>query len=397
MTDAPLAGLRVLDAGDFLAAPFCAMLLADWGADVIKAEPLRGDTSRSVGELICEPDISAIFVSGNRGKRSVALDLRGDAGRELMIRLATECDVVIHNRTAVQAAELGLDYASLQQRRPDIIVGSVTAFGDHGPYAGRGALDPIAQAMAGMMSVTGPVQGPPTRCGVTVVDFGAGLTLAGGVLSALWARERTGHGRAVTTSLLEVGLTFSSSLFPLSSALGGPPPRLGNRSHPLLADQFATKDGFVLLAVWDERRWGVLCEILDIPELTADASLGSNAARLDAYYRVQPVIAEAVSRWSSADLVSTLVGRGIICAQTYDIDQVRADPHVAEIGALYEETRLGGAAFTMVNGPLRANGRPRRAELAPPGLGEHTDEVLGELLSMDAAKRQALRSAGTIR
>ena len=170
-SELPLAGMRVLDAGDFLAAPVCAMTLADWGAEVVKVESLAGDPSRYVGTKITD-DVSAIFVSGNRGKRSIALDLTSERGRELLRALALRCDIVVHNRTERQAAAIGLDYASLSDAKPAIIVGSVTAFGERGPYARRGGLDLIGQAMSGMMSVTGAAGGAPMRAGVTLVDFG---------------------------------------------------------------------------------------------------------------------------------------------------------------------------------------------------------------------------------
>lgn len=396
MTDLPLSGLKVLDIGDFIAAPYAAMLLADWGADVIKVEPLDGDTARSVGELVAEPDVSAIFVSANRGKRSVSLELRSKEGRDILQRLACSSDVVVHNRTPAQASKLGIDFASLSARCPEIVVGSITAFGEDGPYAGRGALDLIPQAMSGLMSVTGPVEGPPTRCGVTVVDFGAGLTLASGILAALWACERTGRGRAVATSLLDVALTFTSSLFPLSSALGQVPPRLNNRSHPLLADQFATADGFIVLAVWDERRWSTLCEILGLDALARNPSLDSNLARLERYDEVQPALAQAIAPWRAAELTEALVAAGIICAQTYDIDQVRTDPHVKAVGALYEESRFG-TSFTMVRSPLQVDGHSPRSSIAPPRLGADTDEILRKTLGYDDAGLRALRDGGTIR
>jgi crotonobetainyl-CoA:carnitine CoA-transferase CaiB-like acyl-CoA transferase len=390
----PLQGLRVLDAGDFLAAPFCAMLLADWGADVVKVEPLGGDTARQVGEALAD-GVSPVFVSGNRGKRSVSIDLSCEQGRALLADLAAGCDVVVHNRTAAQAARVGLDRPSLARRRSDAIVGSVTAFGDSGPYAGRPALDPIAQAMSGMMSVTGPADGPPMRAGVTVVDFGAGLVLAVGVLAALWARDHTGEGRAVSTSLMEVGLLYSSTLFPLASALGGSIPRLENRAHPLLADQFAAADGFVMLAVWDERRWQALCELLGLPQLAADPRLDSNRARLELYESFRPALQDAIGRWQAAELIAALAAHGIVCGQTLDVAQVAADAHVRETGALYSEARLG-TPFTMVASALHDDGRARRHPLPPPRLGEHTAEVLAEWLDLSPERVSELAAGGVV-
>ena len=393
---APLAGLTVLDAGDFLAAPFCAMLLADAGADVLKVESLTGDTLRWIGEQVASPGISAMFVGANRGKCSVSLDLASAAGRELLRRLATTCDVVIHNRPARAAASLGLGYDELAADQPGIVVGSVTAFGDTGPYRERGGVDPIAQGMSGMAAVTGPAAGPPMRSGVTVVDFGAGMMLAYGVMTALFARARTGRGSAVTTSLLETAMTFSSALYPLSDALGGaPPPRHENRSHAMLADQFAASDGFVVIAVWDERRWQALCDVLGLAELAADPDLQTNMARLARYEQVRPALQSAIAQRTVADLVERLVALKIPCTPTYDASQVKDDRHVLETAALYTESRLG-PAFHMVAGVLRAGGRRQMGEAPPPRLGEHTASVLADRLGLTEDEIEDLAAAGTI-
>jgi crotonobetainyl-CoA:carnitine CoA-transferase CaiB-like acyl-CoA transferase len=390
----PLAGLRVLDAGDFLAAPVCAMVLADWGAEVVKVEPLHGDPSRYMGTLAAE-DVSAIFVGGNRGKRSVALDLASPRGRALLRELALGSDIVVHNRGERQAAALGLDYASLSAQRPELIVGSVTAFGDDGPYAGRGGLDLVAQAMSGMMSVTGASDGPPMRGGVTLIDFGTGLALAVAVLAAWGDRLRTGAGRRVATSLLDIGVLYSSSLFPQASVTGVTPPRLENRSHPLISDQFATVDGFVVIAVWDTRRWQALCDVLELPELGHDPALSTNAQRLDQYERLRPQLQRAFARWPAAELVQRLVAVHIPCAQTYDIAQAAADAHIREVGSLYEEDRFS-YPVTLAANPLRLDGVRRQHGRRAPHLGEHTAEVLSELLGIDSAEIAQLRHEGTI-
>lgn len=394
--DAPLAGVKVLDAGDFLAAPFCAMTLGDWGAEVIKVESLAGDTARRLGEMVSEPDVSAIFVSGNRGKRSLALDIRANEGIEVLRRIALSCDIVVHNRTAEQAKEFGLDHAMLAAERPDIIVGSVTAFGDTGPYAGRGALDPIAQAMSGMMAATGPVEGEPTRAAVTVVDFGAGMTLAAGVLAALHRRSRTGIGGAVTTALLDVGMLYSSSLYPHASVTGQPPPRLGNRSLPVLADQFATKDGFVVIAIWDEQRWRLLCDLLGLVELGVDPGLQSNADRLAAYDLIGPALHRATAGWTTTELVSELEVTGIACAQTLDVRQAAENPHIKQSGALYEEDRLE-SNVQMVSGVLRVDDQRATGPLPPPRLGEHSREVLSSVLGAGEDEIARLIDRGIVR
>jgi crotonobetainyl-CoA:carnitine CoA-transferase CaiB-like acyl-CoA transferase len=395
-SEPPLQGLRVLDAGDFLAAPYCAMLLGDFGADVIKVESLHGDTLRSIGEQVAPPRVSAMFVAANRGKRSISLDLGGERGRSLLRELALACDVVIHNRPAEAAEAVGIAYGQLAETRADIVVGSVTAFGDVGPYSGRGGVDPIAQAMSGMAAVTGAVGGPPMRSGVTVVDFGAGMMLAYGVMTALWRRERSGVGQWVSTSLLDVALTYSSSLYPLADALRGqPPPRLENRSHAMVADQFATTDGFVVLAVWDEKRWQSLCRLLGLSELAEDPSLTSNQARLENYQRVRPALQRAIEGWSSPELVRRLAELKIPATQTYDTTQVLADEHIQAVESIYEERRLG-PLFHMVSGALRSGGDRRMHGSPPPRVGQHTDEILKQVLGLGESDCDALARAGVV-
>jgi crotonobetainyl-CoA:carnitine CoA-transferase CaiB-like acyl-CoA transferase len=391
---APLGGLRLLDVGDFLAAPVCAMVLGDLGANVIKVEQLSGNTARSIGEPICD-GITPIFASGNRGKRSVAIDLGSERGRSLLRGLALRCDVVVHNRSEIQASALGLDYAALSNVRPELIVGSVTAFGERGPYADRRGLDLMAQAMCGMMSVTGPADGPPTRAGVSAIDFGTGLTLAVGVLAALFARERTGCGSMVRTSLLDVGLLYSSSLFALWSGRGEPPARLENRSHFVLSDQFATADGFVVVVIWDRSRWLALCKILDLPDLAADPKLASNAGRMAHQELVCRSIQRKVAAWSTADLLSELIAVGVPCAQTLNLAEASADPQVTASGVLYSEEGLG-PAITMVASPLRLGSERVSTSAAPPLLGQHTSEVLAEVLGISSGELRKLDAARVI-
>jgi crotonobetainyl-CoA:carnitine CoA-transferase CaiB-like acyl-CoA transferase len=313
----------------------------------------------------------------------------------LLRRLALQSDIVVHNRSESQAAAVGLDYDSLTRERPELIVGTVTAFGDRGPYADRGALDLVGQAMSGLMSVTGASDGPPMRAGVTVVDFGTGQALAIGVLAAWAARMRTGLGRFVTTSLLDVGLTYCSSLFPQASVTGAPPPRLENRSHPLLSDQFATADGFVVLAVWDRRRWRALCELLSLDRLADDPELATNADRLANYERVRPELQRQIALWQTNELVDRLVAVAIPCAQTYDIEQAAADPHIRDVGALYGEDRFE-IPLTMVANPLRIDGERAPLGARPPHLGEHTREVLADLLQVDDRALAVLESQHAI-
>jgi crotonobetainyl-CoA:carnitine CoA-transferase CaiB-like acyl-CoA transferase len=378
-----LSGLRVLDAGSFIAAPLAAMLLGDWGAEVVKLEPAGGDAARAVGEQAC-PGMSSTFVSCNRGKRSVALDLRAPEAPGTVRRLAATCDVVIHNLPPATARRLGLDHEALVEHRPGAVLCTVTAFGEDGPYAGRAALDPIVQAMAGMASATGEPAGAPMRCAAPVVDTAAGFAAAAASLAALHARG--GRGRHVSVALLDVALAFQGPLLALRSLLGASPPRRGNGSYAVLGDQVATADGLLAFVVWDDRRWVALCDVLGLGErLATDPRFATNDARCAHQDELRPHLRAGFARHPGRRLEARLLAAGIPCAVTQDLDAVVADEHVVASGAVYGETRLRAARLTLASGPVRVDGRRPRAARRPPYLGEHTDEVLAELLAAGPA------------
>jgi len=395
-TPRPLAGLRVLDASVFLAGPLACSLLADWGADVVKVEPLSGDPARWMGGPQLTRGITPTFAGGNRGKRALAVDYGSSEGRALVARLAAGCDAVIHNQREDVARRLGIDHASLAQEGSGAVVCTISAFGPQGTYAGRAAIDPMVQAMTGMASLTGPPGGEPMRAGPPVVDVCAGVTAAAATLAALLGRERSGQADPVMVSLFDVGLLCNAGFVALRSAEGRTPPRLGNRSHPLLADQFATADGFVVIAVWDERRWTALCTVLGLEALAADPALASNDARLERYDELRPRLEAAIAPLSAVALREALHEAGVPCAVTADLDAVAADPHVRTSGALYDEPRLGGDPVQMAAGPVQLAGHRTMAELPPPRLGEHTRTVLADWLGASPAGVDALVRSGTV-
>lgn len=370
MTDAPLAGVRVLDAASFIAGPLAAAFLGDLGADVVKLESRGGDPLRRIGGVVDE-EMSATFAFANRGKRAVALELDAEDGRDLARRLAAGSEIVIHNQAPATAERLGLDAAP--------ILVEITGFGRSGPYAGRRALDPMVQAMSGIAAITGEPAGVPRRAGAPVVDVATALTTAMTALAALRGSERSGDRCLVTVSLFEVGLLLNSSAFAMRSARGEPLERLGNASHALLTDQFAAADGLVWLAVWEERQWQALCRILNLGALARDEAFGSNEGRVANQEALRPSLAEAISSRGAEELHATLAEAGIPSAVTFSLEDVLEDPHVAETDALRSETRLPGPDLRLPAGPFRLDGaRPDPGRRAP-RLGEHTAEVLGEL------------------
>ncbi|MFY9264389.1 MAG: CoA transferase [Solirubrobacterales bacterium] len=390
----PLAGIRVLECSSFLAGPVAAMMLADLGADVVKVEPPEGDFARGIGPQ-SEPGTSAIFAAGNRGKRSIAIDLSAPRGRELVADLAAASDVVVHNRGLAGAERLGLAGPLLRGRNPDAVACTISAFGSSGPYATATAIDPVIQAMTGMMALTGEPDGTPMRAGPQVIDVGAGVTAAASILAALLGRERGGGGADVEIALLDVGLMFNASFFPVRSIEGADPPRLGNRSHPLVADQFATADGLVVLGVWDEARWRHLCELLGRKQWLERSAWAGNDGRLADYPALRRELEAALADWKADELVSALRAAGIASGRTLTFSEVLADRQITESGGIYKEQRLG-KPLDLAAGALRFGGQRLVAAEAAPHLGEHSAEVLRERLGLGAAQIDDLVGAEAV-
>lgn len=384
----------MLECASFLAGPIAAMMLADLGADVVKVEPPEGDFARGIGPQ-SEPGTSAIFAAGNRGKQSIAIDLGAARGRELVAELAASSDVVLHNRSPAGALRLGLVGPSLRDRNPGVVACTISAFGSSGPYAKATAIDPVIQAMTGIMALTGEPDGAPMRAGPQVIDVGAGVTAAAAILAGLLGRERGAAGSDVEISLLDVGLMFNAGFFPARSIDGSDPPRLGNRSHPLVADQFAVSDGLVVLGVWDPARWKRLCELLGRAEWLERSAWSSNEGRLADYPALRRELESALAGWKADDLVSALRAAGIACGRTMSFSEVLNDPQVTGTGAIYEERRLG-KPLDLAAGALRIGGRRMVAADPAPHLGEHTSEVLRERLDLGAAQIDDMLDAGVV-
>ena len=255
----------------------------------------------------------------------------------------------------------------------------VTAFGEHGPLAGRSALDPVVQAMSGLASVTGEPGGDPLRCGAPIVDVSTALTAASAVCAQLFARERGFAPEPIGVSLYDVALLLVSPLQVLRSLTGETPSRRGNASYAVLGDQFATRDGYIALIVWDDARWGVLCRVLGLDAAARDSRFATVELRLDNYAHLRPLLAAAVARWSATELEAALVAERIPCGVTQGLDAVAVHPHPLATGALYDEPRLAGARAQLTAAPWLLGQRRGRHPLPPPSLGEHTEQVLAEV------------------
>jgi formyl-CoA transferase/CoA:oxalate CoA-transferase len=387
----PLRGLRVLDLTRYLAGPYCTMLLGDMGADVVKIEaPGEGrDFGSGVGG-----DANYFFLSVNRSKRSVTLDLGQPLGHAAFLRLVDRADVVVENfRPGVMGAR-GLGATLLRARNPRLVTCNISGFGATGPYAQRPGFDQIAQGMAGLMSVTGTEQ--PTRAGIAIGDVLAGIFAAYGIALALYHRQSSGEGQEVTTSLLEalVGvLSWSAGIY---FATGAAPPLAGNH-HPLAAPYgvFHARDRAFNIACGNQRQWQELCRALDIPALIDDARFASPLARVAHRAALSACLEERLAARDVADWVILLNEHGVPCGPINDMAEVFADPQV-RARAMYVELPHPALGVLKTTGvPVKLSASPGEVRLAPPALGADTEAVLaGDGFSADEIA--ALRRAGAI-
>ena len=396
----PLAGVRVLDLGRHLAGPTCAMPLGDLGADVIKIEnPGVGEDGRAAGPPFFPPEggESAFFLSANRNKRSLALDVKHAEGQELFRRLADRADVVVENfRPGVMEA-LGIGYATTSQRNPRIIYCSISGFGADGPFADRPGPDQIIQGFSGLMSVTGFEGGEPVRVGIPIADLLTGLFGAYGVLAALQARERTGRGQLVNTSLLEsmVGMMGFQAVRYLNG--GGVPPPAGNH-HPINAPYgvFKTRDGYVTIGATGEKKWTQFCRIIDAPELLDDPRFKTNGGRFARRYELAELIGQKLQAHTSDEWERILNERSIPCGPIYTLDHTLEHPQVHHRQMVVEREHPVVGTVRLLGLPVKLSETPVGIERVPPLWGQHTDEVLAEL-GLDEPELERLRASGTIR
>ena len=378
----PLEGVRVVDLTQVMAGPFCTMLLGDLGADVIKVEPPGGDLSRSMGgrRLHMKGKDHAPFLALNRNKRSVVLDLKVPSDRDHLLRLLGDADVLVENFRPGVTDRLGIGYPTIAARNPRLVYTSISGFGQTGPWADRPGFDLIAQGMSGVMSVTGAAEGEPVKCGIPVSDLAAGLYAANGIQAALLARERTGRGQHVETSLFEAALGLSVWEATEYWATGESPHALGS-AHRLSApyQAFRASDGFLTIAALTVPHWEKLCLVIDRAELPLDPRYLSNADRLANLDGLVTEIERALSSRTVDEWVDRLLAEGIPCGPILDYAQVFDSPHTAA-------RRMVEMVDHPVDGPVRTLGIPVKlgdtpgsVRRAPPLLGEHTAGVLAAL------------------
>jgi formyl-CoA transferase/CoA:oxalate CoA-transferase len=374
------------------------MLLGDLGADVIKVEePEKGDETRSWGPPFVKGE-STYFLSANRNKRSVAVDLKRPSGKRLASLLLARADVLVENFRPGTLARLGLEPRRLLRRHPRLIVCSISGYGQDGPHRDRPGYDLILQGEGGIMSLTGEPQGPPCKVGVAVADIGAGMFAAIGILAALEARRRSGRGQWVDTSLLEGQVSWMTYMASAYFATGVNPPRPGT-GHPSIVpyQAFATRDIPITVAVNNDKLWEGFCGALGLDRLRDDPRFSDNPQRVRHRHLLVPELEAYFRARSGREVLEKLRAAGIPCGPIQTIEEVCRDPQVLYRGMVQEIEHPAAGRLRQLGVPIKLSGTPGALRLPPPTLGQHTDEVLRGLLGLSARDVERLRRARVVR
>ena len=393
-----LSGVKILDLTRVLAGPFCTMMLADMGAEVIKIEePQKGDDTRHYPPFL--PDgFSAYFGNLNRNKRSLALDLKNPEGAALFRELAKTADVVIENYKPGTMKKLGISYDELKALNPMLVYASISGFGQYGRYRDRPGYDIIGQAVGGLMSVSGWPDSPPTRSGTAMGDVLAGLNCCIGILAALQARSVTGQGQSVDVSLVDGVVSAMETIVEIYLVEGRVPGRIGNRYEFIAPyDSFEARDGWVVIACGNDAVWKRFCEAIHRTDLLENPDFGSNASRVTHH----AVLKEAVETWTRArdieEIVGYLTDRSIPCAPINTVDRIVNDPHIAVDREMFIDTETpGGTAMKAVASPIKFSDTRATLRLRPPELGEHSSEILRDHLGLSKDEIARIRESGAL-
>lgn len=402
----PLSGIRVFDLSRILAGPTCTQLLGDLGAEVIKIErPGAGDDTRKWGPPYLrgkdgkDTDEAAYYLSSNRNKRSVTVDISKPEGQALAKKLIAKCDIMIENFKVGDMARYGLSYADLTGSHPRLVYCSISGFGQTGPYAPRAGYDLLAQGIGGIMSITGEPDRPPMKVGVGIADVMCGMYATVAILGALHHREKTGQGQYIDLALLDsqvawlinVGLNYLTS--------GKVPQRVGNE-HPNIVpyNVLPASDGFIILAVGNDAQYQKFCDFAGAPKLAKDPRFLTNADRVRNRREIYELLPAVTRRKKQAEWIDGLAKLGVPCSPVNNVDQVFEDPQVRQRGMKITMPHPLSASGTvdLIGNPIKFSETPVDYRLPPPFCGQHTQDVLGDLLQMPEAEIQALRQRGVI-
>jgi CoA:oxalate CoA-transferase len=388
----PLKKLVVLDLTRVLAGPYASMILADFGADVIKIEsPDTGDDSRAFGPFIGKE--SAYFMSLNRGKRSMTLNLKETKAKELFREMVKKADVVLENYRPGTMEKFGLGYEELKAINPRIIYAACSGFGHTGPYAAKPAYDVIVQGMGGIMSITGQEDGEPTRVGASIGDITAGLFTAIGIMIAAYHREITGVGQKVDVAMLDCQVAILENAISRYLTSGIVPKPIGNR-HPSITpfEAFRAKDGYVIIAIGNDKLWEKFCNLISRPELVSDERFVTNGKRTENQKALKAILDTVFPQRTVEEWLQDIDDAGIPCGPINAVDSIIADPQIKAREMIVETEHPIAGVIKMAGVPIKLSATPGAVEKAAPLLGQHTEEILYELLGMSAQQIEALRS-----
>ncbi|HEX2340889.1 MAG TPA: CaiB/BaiF CoA-transferase family protein [Vicinamibacterales bacterium] len=392
----PLAGTVVVDFTRVLSGPYCTMLLADMGARVIKVEqPGKGDDTRAWGPPFVRGE-SAYFLSINRNKESITLDLKRRDAREVLDRLLAKADVLVENFRPGTMDRMGLGYQRVSAAHPRLVYCAISGFGQTGPRRDLPGYDAVVQAEGGLMSITGDADGPPYRLGVAISDIVAGIFASHGIVLALLARERTGRGQLVDIAMLDATaalLTYQAGIF---FATGNSPGRLGNR-HPTIApyETFTASDGDFVIAVGNDEQWRRFCGAIGLDDLGRDARFATNSDRVTRYDELRPLLAARLLERPRAAWLEALTAAGVPCGSVRSVGEVLADPQLAARDMIAHLDHAAAGAIRTLGVPIKLSNTPGGVRTPPPRLGEHTDAVLRDL-GFPEEEIGRLRAAGTV-
>jgi len=389
--------LRVIEISTALAGPYCAQILGDMGADIIKVEnPKNSDVTRNWGANATE-SLKSYYISCNRNKKSLTLNLKTEEGRELFYKIIEDTDVLIENFRPGVTKKLQIDYDTLKQINSRLIYTSITGFGATGPEAKRPGYDLIAQGMGGVMGLTGDKDGKPHKVGVSIADMFAGIFAANGTLSALLQREKTGKGQLVETSLLSTQVALLSFQAQKFLATGESPSRIGNE-HPDITpyETFTTQDGYINIGVGTEKFWQKFCEVTGLIELMNDSRFETNSKRLSNRPELIGFIESKTSLFKRDELLKLLSDNAIPCGPINTIQEVFESPQVKHLDMILDVTHPREGKMKVVGFPVKFSDTPGQINLAPPLLGEHNTQILSEYLDITPTAIEKLMKAGAI-
>jgi CoA:oxalate CoA-transferase len=394
----PLEGIRIIDLTWVLSGPFCTMVLGDLGAEVIKVErPKAGDIARGNGPIV--NGVSTYFISLNRGKKSVTLNLASEKGKEIFLKLVKKADVVVSNYVPGTLEKLGLGYDVVKEQNPGVIFAMCSGFGQNGPYRNKPAFDVIVQAMGGIISITGEPGRPPVRPGASLGDITAGLFMAIAILAAIQERQKSGKGQMIDISMLDCQVALLENAFVRYLATGELPKPLGTR-HPVFTpfQVFPTQDGYIAVATMGgvQDQWPIFCATIGRTDIIDDKRFETGWLRSQNNDILEPILTEALKKKTTDEWIEEFENVSIACGPVNTIDKVASDPQIGARNMITEVHHHSAGNFKVVNTPIKLSRTPCNVEKASPDLGENTEEVFKELLPMTGEEVAELKKNGII-